>query len=461
MNGNFDFLNLAGIKTTGTRQTETGLIVEAETVEPFFPTLCCLEQELGPDGARPNRRIINDTPHGGVATVIHLKVKRAKCKKCGRKGMIESFPVLHHTRHMTQRLYEHVARECLIRTNTRLGEEVGVSEGTARAILREYIDDKLRERKIEVPRVLGLDEKQLLGDYRCVVCNLEQNTVVDLLPNRDRALKAFLENMEDRQKVEVVAADMYNGFHSLQKKFFPQAMHVYDRFHVVRRANTAMDKVRSSVAAAVGGVDKKFLSQSKRLFAQRADNLSEGARHKIKTWSQRFPALGQAYWTKERYFEMYEVCHTPAEAEWYYKNWEKTLPIDVRAIFLKYCRVPSGDIGKAVYAYFDHPYTTGYIEGVNRMLDDIQRAGRGYSYEIIRGKLLLTPKLQKKTFRDRQPNFYVEEDERLPPIITDHGMSIEVLNNLLNDGWLYHDDAGVARLRQGETTIRALTPELV
>ena len=403
MNASFDFLNLPGIKTTSRGRSETGIVVEAETVGPKFEAICCLDQQLAPDGARSARRVINDTPHGGDRTVILMKVRRAKCKACGKKGMIETLPGIHPGRLMTQRLYEHLAQEALLRTNTRIGESVGVTEGTVRSILKEYVDEKLRDRHIETPRVLGLDEKMLRGEYRCVICNMEESTVIDLLENRDHALTAFLDAMPDKHRVEVVVADMYGSFHRAQKRFFPNALHVYDHFHVVQRANTAMDKVRAAVAQGVSGIDRKFLTQSKRLFLQRQGDLTEGGHYKLRQWSQRFPALGQAYWAKERYFEMYEVCHTPAEAEWYYKNWEKTLPIELRAIFLKHCTIKSGQQARAVYAYFDEPYTTAYIEGVNRQLDDIQRAGRGYSWEIIRGKLLLSPKLTKQTFRERPP----------------------------------------------------------
>lgn len=54
-----------------------------------------------------------------------------------------------------------------------------------------------------------------------------------------------------------------------------------------------------------------------------------------------------------------------------------------------------------VLAYFEEPYTTGYVEAVNRVLDDLQRAGRGYSFEVIRAKLMLAERLEKRTFRGK------------------------------------------------------------
>lgn len=426
MNVGIDFLNLAGIRTTAVRETEDRIEVEAETTSPTFNAICCLAPELAPDGARANRRIINDTPQGGKAVAILLKVRRAKCKACGKKGMIETLPGLHPVRHMTARLHEHIAQQCLLRTNTRLGFEVGVTEGTARAVLKEYIDQKLQDRQIETPRVIGMDEKTLLGELRTIVCNMEERTVMEMLPDRDHSIRRYFDALPNKDRVEVVVADMYAGFHAVKKRYFPNALHVYDRFHVVRRANNVMDTIRAAVFKAADPADRKILARSKRLFMARADTLSDAGRARIARWSLQFPVLGQAYWAKERYFEMYEVCHSPDEAEWYYKNWQKTLPIDVRKIFMDKCRIHPGPQADAVFAYFTAPYTTGYIEGVNRKLDDIQRAGRGYSYEIIRGKLLLSPKLQKKTFRERLVAPVPSVSQKVGKVEMDFGQDFEL-----------------------------------
>jgi transposase len=90
----------------------------------------------------------------------------------------------------------------------------------------------------------------------------------------------------------------------------------------------------------------------------------------------------------------------PHEALTYFEHWLRTLPSSVKTAFKKYCGITPFWM-PTVLAYFEHPYTTGYIEGVNRVIDDLHRAGRGYSFDVIRGKLLLSPKLEVKTFRRR------------------------------------------------------------
>ena len=38
--------------------------------------------------------------------------------------------------------------------------------------------------------------------------------------------------------------------------------------------------------------------------------------------------------------------------------------------------------------YFEHRYTAGFTESVNRLAKDINRLGRGYSWEVLRARLL-------------------------------------------------------------------------
>lgn len=41
-----------------------------------------------------------------------------------------------------------------------------------------------------------------------------------------------------------------------------------------------------------------------------------------------------------------------------------------------------------IFNYFDHPYTNGVTEAINGCIKAIARDGKGYSFEILRGKVL-------------------------------------------------------------------------
>jgi hypothetical protein len=51
--------------------------------------------------------------------------------------------------------------------------------------------------------------------------------------------------------------------------------------------------------------------------------------------------------------------------------------------------------GDAIFNYFTHRYTAGYTESLNGLMKLLARQGRGFSFEVIRAKALLTHGLRK------------------------------------------------------------------
>ena len=72
------------------------------------------------------------------------------------------------------------------RTFASLSEEVGVSEGTVRSIFRDYINQLEKTVRFEIPEWMGIDEIHLIKP-RCVVSNIQNNTIVDILKDRNKA----------------------------------------------------------------------------------------------------------------------------------------------------------------------------------------------------------------------------------------------------------------------------------
>jgi transposase len=51
--------------------------------------------------------------------------------------------------------------------------------------------------------------------------------------------------------------------------------------------------------------------------------------------------------------------------------------------------------GEAIFNYFMYRYTAGYTESLNGLMKLLAREGRGFSFEVIRAKVLLTNGLRK------------------------------------------------------------------
>jgi transposase len=65
-----------------------------------------------------------------------------------------------------------------------------------------------------------------------------------------------------------------------------------------------------------------------------------------------------------------------------------------------------------IFAYFDYRVTNAYTESLNSLIRVINRLGRGYSFEVLRAKILFTEGLakQRKPKYQRRIDDYVLEE---------------------------------------------------
>lgn len=91
-----------------------------------------------------------------------------------------------------------------------------------------------------VPTVLGSDEHFFTRrkGFATTLCDLRNHKVYDVVLGRSEAsLSAYLQRLEDKEAVKVVCMDLSSGYRALVAKFFPNAVIVADRFHVIRLIN--------------------------------------------------------------------------------------------------------------------------------------------------------------------------------------------------------------------------------
>jgi transposase len=377
---------------------DTHLHLLAQSITPVFARDCCADPDLVSDGWRTNRRIIVDTEQGGRATEIHFRVKLAKCRRCRRRSQSEVLRGIREGHHMTERLYRYLGRQSLDEVNTRLAKRVGVSEGTIRNIFAEFTTRDISELRRRTPRVLALDEVLIRRRYRAVLANVEAGTILDILPDRRGSLSEFLEQLRIPTAVEVFVTDMHPPYLALRERFLPKAMHVADRFHVVRRANNALERIRKLVVADLPAKDQAMVGLVARAMVARWEKLSETNREMLGAALDRAPVLRAAYHAKERFMAMYEQCATPAEARAYYADWLCSLDEEVRPVFeQKVAIMPAWQ--PAVFGYFEHPFGTALVEGFNSVLKRMVRNGAGLTFETLRSKFMLSKQLEKRAPR--------------------------------------------------------------
>lgn len=132
--------------------------------------------------------------------------------------------------------------------------------------------------------------------YRCILTNIEERTLLDLLATRRQdVVTNYLMKLKDRQKIEIVSMDMWTPYRTAVKTVLPQARIVVDKFHVVRMANDALEKVRKGLRKELKPSQSRTLKGDRKILLKRAHEVSDRERLIMETWTGAFPRLLAAY----------------------------------------------------------------------------------------------------------------------------------------------------------------------
>lgn len=300
-------------------------------------------------------------------------------------------------------------KQSVKRTFASLAEEVGVVEGTVRAIFRDYISDLEAKVRFETPKWMGIDEIHIIKP-RCVVTNIQNNTIVNMLPNRNKdTVTKCLFGLEGRDKVQYVAMDMWTPYRDAVRTVLPDAHVVVDKFHVVKMANVAMESVRKSIREDLTTKQRRGLMHDRFVLLKRQRDLTDQEHLLMDGWTKNYPALGEAYRLKEAFYGIWESSNS-AQAFHAYEYWMKSIPPELMPHFQPIVTAFRNWMPE-ILAYFEHPVTNAYTESLNSLIRVMNRLGRGYSFEALRAKILFTegahahkqkrPKFERRSMETR------------------------------------------------------------
>jgi transposase len=378
-----NLLNLSGYRIITVDETDDAYHIAAETlVEPLSCPHCGNPTIVG-YGRR--EQWIRDLPMHGKQVGLYFQTRRFRCKAC-RKTFYEALPGVDGQRFMTQRLVTWIGPAAIRRPFAHVAQEVGVSERTVRDIFHDHIAHLEAHRQVETPQWLGLDEIHLMRP-RGVVTNVQECTLVDVLANRNKeTVAAYLMRLPHRRRVQLVAMDMWRPYREAVHAALPQATIVIDKFHVLKMANAAVERVRKQLRESLTSAQRRGLMHDRFVLLKREDDLTDREALLLSTWVKNYPQLGEIHHLKEAFFRLYD-CASRAEARTYFQTWEQSLSADHRLAFAELLTAwPNWQ--NEILAYFDYPITNAYTESLNNLIRATDRLGRGYSFEALRAKML-------------------------------------------------------------------------
>lgn len=382
-------MNMLNLQNWGVLDKEDG--DEVTTISAIFliePRQCiqCNSEQIIKHG--PKWTTYRDAPNYGKPSSIRAQLKRYKCKSCNCT-FVQPVTGMHSEMRMTERCFKYIQAQSLRDTFTNIAHAVGCNEKTVRSIAHEYLHSLSDAYKPRIEGWIGIDETTLDGKLRFIVSDLKRRKPLEMLPDRETPTVSNWMWKHRNANIEVFVMDMWRGYRSIIYKVFPNAVIVVDKFHVVRMANEAVDKIRLKLSKDRVKAIGQDWKRRKSLLRMRYKNLSEHGKYNLDMWLENEPDIAIAHNLKELFYLIYEMP-TREDAEALLDEWLDMIPADIckgKSDFKPLVTIFK-EWRKEIMNYFDYPITNGYTEALNGVAKVMNRQGRGYSYEIVRAKLL-------------------------------------------------------------------------
>lgn len=436
---NPDMLNLSYLKVVNVNNTESPFdyyIVAESTAEID----CCQSCGIVKKHAlvKYGKLIFTymDIPTHDRRVVIRVERQRYMCRESG-STFFEKMLDMDKLHDATRRPVKHIREKSLIRTFTSLADDTGLSDKTIRNIFHEYVAELEAKYERVMPRVMGIDKVHLLGKPRCVITNIEQSTIIDMLEdNYLPTLRDYFIKVKEKRCIEYVAMDMYSGYRTICSEMIVKAKVVIDKYHVVQSLIMALKTVRADIGRTLSKNDRREFFRSRFLLFIRRGKLNDEQNQVLGELLDSFPALWEAYALKEFFMEVYDA-KTREEAEKRFQDWLELINDKTPQVFKKFAKAAS-DLHDQIFNYFDGHVTNAYTESLNRTIRDVDRYGRGHSFEVLRAKILFTKNIQKPVLPSVQKRRFRNLDFTLFPVYDDdialqktYGTDISTLSQLL------------------------------
>jgi len=449
-----DILQLPSLKPLLVIDEGDNYRIEAEGL--VVPTCCtaCRSERLHGHGTQIQS--YRDMPQHGETVQIEVHRRRFRCQDCG-KTLFDPIAGLDGKRLATRRLVSYIHTHAFKQTFAFLARQVAMDEKTIRQIFTDHVVDLESSIRFVTPRWLGIDELKIIGAYRAIITNIKRRTVFDLLESRSKAdLLPYFRALRDKDGIEWVTMDMYHVYRQVVHATLPQARIIVDKFHIQRMANNLLETMRKRFRKTLSQRQRLKLKDERFLLLKRQRDLSPEAMQRMQAWFRQFPLLGEAHVLKEGYLSVWDHDTRPA-AEAAYTTWLKKVPSELYADFHELTTAMSNWY-EEIFNYFEHPITNAYTESVNNLAKGMNRMGRGYSFEVIRARMLYDAKSRKagtvvareiKPERDQVPCYDgLPEDvsgfmtykslslpQRTVERVVEYGPHIPTLTRLLEEGY--------------------------
>jgi len=312
---------------------------------------------------------------------LHCPVRRVRCVNCGPKVQIIEW--LQPGARITKRLQNYAESLCTLLPIKHVAQLLDLSWHTVKAIDKQRLYRDVQPPDWTAVTRLVMDEFALFKGHRyaTVIADADTHQVLWIGEGRSRVqIRPFFEQLGQHcQRIEAVAMDMNTAFDLEVQQHCPNAVVVYDLFHVIAKyGREVIDRVRVDEANRLRAdkPQRRWVKRARWLLLKNRDNLSDQQQVSLDELLAVNRNLMVVYVLKTQLKELW-YCNSIYEAKRLWERWWQQVQESgiepLKAFARKLKPYLHGIVASAM-----HPLHTSRLEGINNKIKVIKRMAYGY-----------------------------------------------------------------------------------
>jgi transposase len=255
---------------------------------------------------------------------------------------------------------------------------IGEYDGKLWRVLHHYIDEaRARVDMSKVTRI-GVDETAARRghDYITLMMDMELRRLLFATEGKGaETLKAFKGDLQahngNPENIQEASLDMSKAFIKGLGEHFPKAHLTFDRFHVMKLVNEAVDEVRRRESK-----DRPELKKTRYLWLKNRSNLNANQESRLHELQTANLLTAEAYRMKVTLQDFYEQPN-PRAARQFLSEWCEMAQESALEPMRKVAKTLL-DHAEGILRWFTSGLANGLLEGINSLLQAAKSKARGY-----------------------------------------------------------------------------------
>ena len=358
-------------------ETIEAIIFHAEIRKRERKCSCCGSTKVHQKDSK--NRTFRGCNLGGRKTFLKFTTYKFRCLNCHKTRWI-NLPFTVGKLPMTRSFLNYIISQVAMSTIQKVAESLDLQWKTIKNIDKANLKKRKKQFSFKDLEYLSIDEIAIRKGhvYMTIISNVATGQIVFAAKGRkEDALKGFLKQLKYRAKrLKGIAIDMSAGYAALIKKYLPHVPIIFDRFHVTKVLNKAVDDLRKAECKKYRDQGLDIGKGDRFLLLRNFDDLDNDEKSSLEKLFEINRDIAIAHTMKEQ-FRVFWDCKTRNEGSDFLIHWCVQAHLSGITQLKKAAKTLIRHSG-GLLNYFDHRITNGKAEGINNKIKVMKRQSYGF-----------------------------------------------------------------------------------